>query len=451
MKAHERSRLGLGYVPQGRGILPGLTALENLRLAWTADSGDTEAAAIERVVDTLPRLRALLDRKGGALSGGEQQILALGRALMPAPWLLLLDEPSEGIQPSIVQEIGEILAALRKRDKLSLLIVEQNLDLVLDVADRIVVIERGRIEREVDAHVVQAGGARRAARHGRAAPGEHERGRPATALADAARAGDGAGAPRAPARHDTRRRHATVAARRRPLRCAATPPTSPARAPSAPTPVNRGDTMSMVKRPTIEQLQEIVASLHMSMSEREVGEYLDVLEGTMQAYDRVDAAARLPARGALPAHARHTPIAGREPARRLVRQVRGEGRAVRAAGRQARRAEGQHLPGRRADDERRLDARRLRARRRRDRRHAHPRRRRHDRRQGALRVLLPVRRQPHVGRAARCTTRTSSATRPAARRAAAPRWSAPARSRWRSAATRAARSACRGRSPASTA
>ena len=74
---------------------------------------------------------------------------------MPAPWLLLLDEPSEGIQPSIVQEIGEILAGLRKRDKLSLVVVEQNLDLVLDVADRIVVMERGRIEREVDAHDVR--------------------------------------------------------------------------------------------------------------------------------------------------------------------------------------------------------------------------------------------------------------------------------------------------------
>ncbi|HET9206734.1 MAG TPA: ATP-binding cassette domain-containing protein, partial [Burkholderiaceae bacterium] len=95
MKAHERSRLGVGYVPQGRGILPGLTALENLRLAWSADSGEIEDSALERVIDTLPRLRALLDRKGGALSGGEQQILALGRALMPVPWLLLLDEPSE--------------------------------------------------------------------------------------------------------------------------------------------------------------------------------------------------------------------------------------------------------------------------------------------------------------------------------------------------------------------
>src|SRR6185369_14717251 len=88
----------------------------------------------------------------------EQQILALGRALIAAPWLLLLDEPSEGIQPSIVQEIGEILVGLRKRDRLSLVVVEQNLDLVLDVADRIVVMERGRIEREVDARTAQAGG-----------------------------------------------------------------------------------------------------------------------------------------------------------------------------------------------------------------------------------------------------------------------------------------------------
>ena len=121
MKAHERSRLGVGYVPQGRGILPGLTALENLRLAWTRRFGRHRAGRDRAHPRHASRACAsLLDRKGGALSGGEQQILALGRALMPSPWLLLLDEPSEGIQPSIVQEIGEILAALRQRDKLSL-------------------------------------------------------------------------------------------------------------------------------------------------------------------------------------------------------------------------------------------------------------------------------------------------------------------------------------------
>ena len=276
MKAHERSRLGIGYVPQGRGILPGLTALENLRLAWTADSGDTEGAAIERVVDTLPRLASILDRKGGTLSGGEQQILALGRALMPVPWLLLLDEPSEGIQPSIVQEIGEILAALRKRDTLSLLVVEQNLDLVLDVADRIVVMERGRIERDIDAHVVHAGGlaellgmgAMRMTRPGATA-------RP-VAPPPSARPTPSAGAARIPSPAGSERSFASTVR----------PPAAPI-ALSAP-PLSQGANMSMVKRPTLEQLKAIVGKLHMSMSDHEVGEYLEALEGTMQAYDRVN-------------------------------------------------------------------------------------------------------------------------------------------------------------------
>ena len=155
--AHERSRLGIAYVPQGRGILPGLSAHENLRLAWTPDSGETEERAIERVVGIFPRLNRLLNRRGGALSGGEQQILALARALVSLPWLLVLDEPSEGIQPSIVQEIGELLAALREKHRLSMLIVEQNLELVLDVASRIVLVERGRIIRELDSSAVRAG------------------------------------------------------------------------------------------------------------------------------------------------------------------------------------------------------------------------------------------------------------------------------------------------------
>ena len=145
--AHERSRLGIAYVPQGRGILPGLTAHENLRLAWTPDSGETEERAIERVLGIFPRLTRLLERKGGTLSGGEQQILALARALVPMPWLLLLDEPSEGIQPSIVQEIGELLATLKDKHRLSIVIVEQNLELVLDVASRIVLVERGGVVR----------------------------------------------------------------------------------------------------------------------------------------------------------------------------------------------------------------------------------------------------------------------------------------------------------------
>ena len=296
MKAHERSRLGIGYVPQGRGILPGLTALENLRLAWTADSGDTEQAAIERIVDTLPRLRDLLDRKGGALSGGEQQILALGRALMPAPWLLLLDEPSEGIQPSIVQEIGEILATLRKRDRLCLVVVEQNLDLVLDVADRIVVMERGRIEREIDAHAVHGGGL--AELLGMGTPRMTRNVQPARPFSTPAAPGGVSALPRAadaalrqgPSATPSRSPGGAPAA----LTLSQTPSTAPSmlptlsRTPRAAADNPRGDNMTMVKRPTLEQLQEIVKSLHMNMSQREVGEYLEVLEGTMRAYDRVD-------------------------------------------------------------------------------------------------------------------------------------------------------------------
>src|SRR5579872_6805419 len=176
--AHERSRLGIGYVPQGRGILAGLSARDNLRLAWTADSGETEEHAIERVLVILPKLARLLDRRGGTLSGGEQQMLALARALMPSPWLLLLDEPSEGIQPSIVQEIGTVLAALRREQRLSMLIVEQNLELVLDVASRLVLVERGQITRELDGAAVRGGaiaelvglGAPRAIKANRAVP-----------------------------------------------------------------------------------------------------------------------------------------------------------------------------------------------------------------------------------------------------------------------------------------
>ena len=148
--AHARNRLGIAYVPQGRGILPALSALDNLRLAWNHDTEETEQEALDRVLALFPRLTQLLDRRGGALSGGEQQILALARALMPSPWMLLLDEPSEGIQPSIVQEIGQILARLRADAGLTMIVVEQNLDLVLDVTTRIAVLEKGRIARVAD-------------------------------------------------------------------------------------------------------------------------------------------------------------------------------------------------------------------------------------------------------------------------------------------------------------
>ena len=281
------------YVPQGRGILPGLSAHENLRLAWTPDSGETEERAIERVLALFPRLTRLLERRGGALSGGEQQILALARALVPVPWLLLLDEPSEGIQPSIVQEIGELLASLREKHRLSMLIVEQNLELVLDVASRIVLVERGRITRELDVGAVQGGAIAElvglgGARSTYAGTGGGAAARPRPQLTVVPPAN---GSARAPANRDARRQPLPFAhhGRARLIIASARNGRSRIAAPAAPaaaTPL--GGPMSTVRRPTLEQMHDIVDSLHLSMSQGEVAEYLDVLEGTFQAYDRVN-------------------------------------------------------------------------------------------------------------------------------------------------------------------
>ena len=287
--AHERSRLGIAYVPQGRGILPGLSAHENLRLAWTPDSGETEERAIERVLALFPRLTRLLEQRGGTLSGGEQQILALARGLVPLPWLLLLDEPSEGIQPSIVQEIGELLSTLREKHRLSMLIVEQNLELVLDVASRIVLVERGRITRELDVGAVQGGaiaelvglGGVRSTSVGTG--GGTVRPRPHSSVVSStngsarAPANGGAASAAAPVRPSAA---SSASARNGRSRIAA--PATPAAITSL------GGPMSTVRRPTLEQMHDIVDSLHLSMSQGEIAEYLEVLEGTFQAYDRVN-------------------------------------------------------------------------------------------------------------------------------------------------------------------
>ncbi len=110
-----------------------------------------EGAAIEAVLATFPRLKPLLGRVGGALSGGEQQLLAIARCLCAGPRLLLLDEPTEGLQPSIVEEIGETLSRLRADRGLAIVLVEQNLGFVASLADRALILQRGRISREASA------------------------------------------------------------------------------------------------------------------------------------------------------------------------------------------------------------------------------------------------------------------------------------------------------------
>ena len=149
MAPHLRARAGIGFVPQGRQIFPGLSVRENLHFGAQAKGLDRDRAEADALTE-FPELRRLLDRPGGALSGGEQQLLALARALAGQPKLLLLDEPTEGIQPSIVQAMIERIGDLRRRRGLAVLLVEQNLDFIRGLADRVLLIHRGRIVRELD-------------------------------------------------------------------------------------------------------------------------------------------------------------------------------------------------------------------------------------------------------------------------------------------------------------
>jgi branched-chain amino acid transport system ATP-binding protein len=148
LEPFRRARLGLGYVPQGREIFPALTVYDNLRMGCAKQVG-AEHDVIETVLQEFPRLKPLLDRLGGALSGGEQQLLAIARCLCGKPRLVLLDEPTEGIQPSIIEEIVDTLQRLRDSSGLTMILVEQNLDFIAAMSQRILIIQKGKITREV--------------------------------------------------------------------------------------------------------------------------------------------------------------------------------------------------------------------------------------------------------------------------------------------------------------
>jgi branched-chain amino acid transport system ATP-binding protein len=141
---YRRARAGMGYVPQGREIFPGLSVRDNLRMGAVARPKE-EAAAIEFVLEIFPRLKRLIDRSGGTLSGGEQQLLAIARCLVGGPKLILLDEPTEGIQPSIIDEIVETLSGLRAKGALTMILVEQNLDFIAALSERVLIIQKGAI------------------------------------------------------------------------------------------------------------------------------------------------------------------------------------------------------------------------------------------------------------------------------------------------------------------
>lgn len=147
LSSDKRARLGIGYVPQGRGIFPKLSVHENLLVGLYASSGAPKV--IDELLEEFPALKPKLNDRGSQLSGGQQQILALARALATNPKLLLLDEPSEGIQPSILEEIADILNRLKVTRGLSTLIVEQNIDFVRSMADRAYLMDIGDITRQL--------------------------------------------------------------------------------------------------------------------------------------------------------------------------------------------------------------------------------------------------------------------------------------------------------------
>ncbi|MAZ66964.1 MAG: urea ABC transporter ATP-binding subunit UrtE [Kangiellaceae bacterium] len=139
----KRAPIGIGYVPQGRQIFPMLTVEENLQIGLPVRK-DKAKQIPEMIYELFPVLREMKNRRGGDLSGGQQQQLAIGRALVIEPQMLILDEPTEGIQPNIVQEIGDIIVKLNKEVGLTVLLVEQKLPFARKVADNFIILDRGR-------------------------------------------------------------------------------------------------------------------------------------------------------------------------------------------------------------------------------------------------------------------------------------------------------------------
>lgn len=164
-KTFERAALGIGYVPQGRDIFPQLTVAENLDLGFQVKGGNVSKEEKEKTLnemyDLFPILKEFLGRKGGNLSGGQQQQLAIARALVSHPKLLILDEPTEGIQPSVIEDIAAAIEKVNKNLGITVLIVEQYLDFVLGVSNRYYVLDKGEIAlsgltKDADAALIQS-------------------------------------------------------------------------------------------------------------------------------------------------------------------------------------------------------------------------------------------------------------------------------------------------------
>ncbi|MNJ99065.1 High-affinity branched-chain amino acid transport ATP-binding protein LivF [compost metagenome] len=145
LKPHQRAALGIAYVPQGREIFARLTVEENLLMGMATKSGKKASVIKGEVYELFPVLKEMLHRRGGDLSGGQQQQLAIARALLAEPKLIILDEPTEGIQPSIIKDIGRVISLLRERGDIGILLCEQYFDFARELADTFVVLSRGEV------------------------------------------------------------------------------------------------------------------------------------------------------------------------------------------------------------------------------------------------------------------------------------------------------------------
>lgn len=272
MRANERIMHGIGYVPQGRGIFANLSVFDNIRMGIAA-LNDDEEDAIRRVMADFPRLERLLDRSGGALSGGEQQLLAIARCLISEPELILLDEPTEGIQPSIVEEIIELLQDLNRRRGVSIVLVEQNLDFITSLCDRILLIQKGLITGEVDsADATDAELAEQFTGFGGSSSALRKT--PATTPTEVfdSKKTTGGREPK-----NTTMSVAPALAERHQM-----PPQQKHK-------IEKGNVYMTAQRPTHSQLKEIIEEFGMHMSDEKIQEFLDVMQGTLDAYDSVDA------------------------------------------------------------------------------------------------------------------------------------------------------------------
>lgn len=160
-KPHQRVQAGVAYVPQGREIFPRLTVEENLLLGLSRFSSREARSVPEEIYALFPVLKEMKQRRGGDLSGGQQQQLAIGRALASRPQLLILDEPTEGIQPSVIKEIGQVITQLARRGDMAILLVEQFYDFAAELADQYLLMSRGSIIQSGRGENMESEGVRR--------------------------------------------------------------------------------------------------------------------------------------------------------------------------------------------------------------------------------------------------------------------------------------------------